>query len=426
MNDIPLGVLFGALVFLIILSGFFSGSETALMTLNRYRLRHLADKGHPGALRAQRLLERPDRLIGLILLGNNFANILASSLATVIALRVYGEAGIAIAAGLLTLVILVFAEVAPKTLAALRPERLAFPATLVYVPLMKIAYPLVWTVNGIANRLLRYLGVSPESDSGHALSREELRTVVAEASAMIPQRHRRMLVRLLDLEEATIEDLMVPRSEMSGIDLEDDIDEIINHILATPYAQLPVYEGNIDNILGFIPLRKALVSLRQADFDHDKARALIEDAYFVPETVSLTRQILNFQRQRRRIALVVNEYGDLQGLITLVDILEEVVGEFSTDPSDSFSDIHPQADGSYLVDGSTTLRELNRAMGWELPTDGPKTLNGLITEYLEDIPEAGTSLRLAGYPVEIVKVKANLVQIARISPELRHEIHAAD
>ena len=426
MNDIPLGVLFGALVFLIILSGFFSGSETALMTLNRYRLRHLADKGHPGALRAQRLLERPDRLIGLILLGNNFANILASSLATVIALRVYGEAGIAIAAGLLTLVILVFAEVAPKTLAALRPDRLAFPATLVYVPLMKIAYPLVWTVNGIANRLLRYLGVSPESDSGHALSREELRTVVAEASAMIPQRHRRMLVRLLDLEEATIEDLMVPRSEMSGIDLEDDIDEIINHILATPYAQLPVYEGNIDNILGFIPLRKALVSLRQADFDHDKARALIEDAYFVPETVSLTRQILNFQRQRRRIALVVNEYGDLQGLITLVDILEEVVGEFSTDPSDSFNDIHPQADGSYLVDGSTTLRELNRAMGWELPTDGPKTLNGLITEYLEDIPEAGTSLRLAGYPVEIVKVKANLVQIARISPELRHEIHAAD
>ena len=422
MSDLPLSVLFGTLFILILLSAFFSGSETALMTLNRYRLRHMANDRHPGALRAEKLLERPDRLIGLILLGNNFVNILASSIATVIALRLGGEGAIAIAAGLLTLVILVFAEVAPKTLAALHPDRLAFPAAFVYTPLLKILYPLVWVVNGIANTILKYLGVSPDETQGQALSREELRTVVMEAGAIIPKKHRKMLLGILDLENVNVEDIMIPRNEVDGIDLSEPIEEAIRIMQNSQYTRLPVFEDNIDNIIGVIHIRKAIIALTHGELTKESIREICAPPYFVPEGTPLNMQLLNFQRKKKRMGLVVDEYGDFLGLITLADLLEEIVGEFVTDPSDSVQDVQPQDDGSYLVAGSANIKELVKTLHWDLPTDGPRTINGLILEYLETIPEPGTSLLLAGYPVEILQIQDNVVRTIRILPDQKREI----
>ena len=421
MNDIPLSALFGTLVVLILLSAFFSGSETGLMTLNRYRLRHLAKAKHAGALRASKLLESPDRLIGLILLCNNFVNILASSVATVIGLRLSGEAGIAIAAGLLTLVLLIFGEVAPKTLAALDPERIAFPASFIIKPLMQLFAPVVTVVNLLSKWLLKGLGISTDETASQALSSEELRTVVIEAGALIPRRHQKMLLNILDLEKVTVEDIMVPRNEIAGIDLDDDIATIRSQLTGSQYTRLPVYRESIDNVLGFLHLRYALEMLIRGEFTHDDISALVREAHYIPENTPLNTQLLNFQREKRRIGLVVNEYGDIRGLATLEDILEEIVGEFTTDPSSHIKDVHPQDDGSYLVDGSASLRTLNRHLNWRFPTDGPKTLNGLILEYLESIPEPGTSLLLAGHPVEIIQVKDNAVKTARVSPPLRKE-----
>jgi Mg2+/Co2+ transporter CorB len=425
LQDIPLSILFGALIFLIVLSAFFSSSETGLMTLNRYRLRHLAQANHAGARRAQKLLERPDRLIGLILLGNNFVNVLASAITTVIALRVGGEPAIAIAAGILTLVILVFAEVTPKTLAALHPERVAFPAAFIYGPLLWLLYPLVWVVNSIANGLLRLMRIYPEDGSGDALSQEELRTVVLEAGAMIPKRHQDMLLNIIDLEKVTVEDIMVPRKEITGIDLEDDWDEIIAQMTNSQYTRLPVFRENIDNVVGFVHLRKVLPRLMRGDLDRVTLESLVREPLFIPENTPLNRQLLHFQRERRRIGLAVDEYGDIQGLVTLEDILEEVVGEFTTDPSTTISEFTADDDGSYLVNGTVNVRDLNRALHMELPTGGPKTLNGMVLEYLEDIPEPGTSLLLSGYPVEIIQTKGNLVKTLRVNPK-RHRVPAEE
>ena len=389
------------------------------MTLNRYRLKHLAKAKHPGAMRAQRLLERPDRLIGLILVGNNFVNVLASAIATVIGLRLYGDVGIAIATGVLTLVVLIFSEVAPKTLAALHPERIAFPAAFIYIPLLKLLYPLVWIVNQAANGLLKLLGVSTDQAGGHALSREELRTVVLEAGAMIPKRHQKMLLNLLDLEKATVEDIMIPRNEVVGVDLKDDIDEITDLLTHTQYTRLPVFEESIDHVVGILHLRNIVPLLKRGALTHADLRSVVREPYFIPEGTSLTRQLLNFQRESRRTGLVVDEYGDIQGLVALEDILEEIVGEFTTDPAALNKDITPLEDGSYLIDAGANVRDLNRALHTELPTDGPKTLNGLILEHMEDIPEAGTSLLLAGYPIDIVQTKDNAVKTARIRPSQR-------
>lgn len=419
MADIPLSILLGALFFLIILSAFFSGSETGLMTLNRYRLRHLARGGSPGARRAQKLLERPDRLIGLILLGNNFVNIMASALATVIAIRLLGEAGIMVATALLTVVILLFAEVTPKTLAALRPERIAFPAAFVYGPLLRVFYPLVWVINIIANNILRLFGVSPDEGTQTALSSEELRTVVLEAGAMIPKRHQKMLLNLLDLEKITVEDIMVPRNEIDGVDLTESLEEIEDFLSHTQYTRLPVYEESIDHVVGILHMRNVTPLLRAGELSHDSIRRIAREPYFIPEGTPLNRQLLNFQREGRRTGLVVDEYGDILGLATLEDILEEIVGEFTTDPYSLYKDITPQEDGSFLVDATAAVRELNRALRMELPTSGPKTLNGLILEHMEAIPEPGTSLLLAGYPVEIVQTRDNAVKTVRIDPRLR-------
>jgi Mg2+/Co2+ transporter CorB len=419
LDEIPLSVLIGTLVFLIILSGFFSGSETSLMSLNRYRLRHLADQQHKGALRAQRLLDQPEKLIGLILLGNNFVNILASAIATLIGLRLMGEAGIAVATGVLTFVILIFAEVTPKTLAALHPERFALPSSLVLSPLLKLLYPLVWLINQFTTGIFRLLGIKVEDGAGMKLSTEELRVVVNEASSMIPHLHQKMLISILDLEKATIEDIMIPRNEIVGIDINDEWDEIVKQLTESQHTRLPVYEDDIDHIIGMVHLRRAIKLFQQQDVGKDDFRNLIREAYFVPEGVQLNTQLINFQKNRRRIGLVVNEYGEIQGLITLEDILEEIVGEFTTDPAATSRDIHRQEDGTYLVDGGTSVRELNKVLEWDLPTEGPKTLNGLIIEYLEHIPDPGTSMLLGGYPIEIVQTSHNAVKTVHIDPSLK-------
>ncbi len=421
MDEIPLILLFLVLAFLIVLSGFFSGSETALISLNRYRLRHLAKIGHTGARRASRLLKRTDRLIGLILLGNNFVNILASSIATIIALRLMGEAGIAVATGLLTLVILIFAEVTPKTLAALHPERFAFPATYVLEPLLKLLYPVVWAISLITKGLMKLFRIPVETSSIQALSAEELRTVVNEAGAMIPRRHQRMLVSILDMEKINVEDIMVPRNEVAGIDLEEEWSEIRKHLFDSQHTRLPVYRGSIDNIVGIVHARNILRLFLEHNLTREHFMEAIQEPYFIPEGTPLNTQLLNFQRERRRIGLVVDEYGDFLGLVTLEDILEEIVGEFTTDPSQLVRDVHPQSDGSYLVDGGISIRSLNRMLKLELPTDGPNTISGLIVEYLETIPEPGTSLRIAGYPIEIIQTSSNTVKTVRIYPNLRQE-----
>ena len=418
MSDVPIGLLVGALVVLIILSGFFSGSETGMMALNRYRLRHLARSGHRGARRASHLLERPDRLIGLILLGNNFVNIAASSLATVLALRLLGEAGIAIAAGLLTLVILIFAEVAPKTFAALHPERVAFPAAYVLTVLLMVLQPLVVAVNWMANGVLRMLRLSPAGTDRDALSREELRTVVAEAGALIPRRHRQMLMGVLDLEKVTVEDIMIPRQEINAIDLDDPPSEILEQITHAQHTRLPLYRGDVNEIEGILHLRRVLAPPHE-DGLVEYLRAQASEPYFIPAGTPLSAQLLNFQRAQERIGLIVDEYGEIEGLATLEDLLEEIVGQFTTDPTDHSPDVHPQPDGTFLVDGSAYLRELNRTMQWELPIEGPKTMNGLIVEHLGAIPEPGTSLMIAGYPIEILQTTGNTVRTARIAPAQR-------
>ena len=419
MQDIPLPILFGLLGILVVLSGFFSGSETGLMTLNRYRLKHLSKTGHGGARRAAGLLERPDRLIGVILLGNNLVNIGASAVATVIGIRLYGELGILAATVVLTLVILIFSEVTPKTLAALHPERIAFPAAYVYGPMLRLVWPVVYAINLVTNGILKLVRVSPEDAAAHSLSSEELRTVVTEAGAMIPRRHQQMLLSILDLEQATVEDIMVPRNEIMGIDLSQDWEAVLGQLVSNEHTRLPIYDGSIDELKGIVHLRRVLALLAEEKLTKDSMLALAREPYFVPEGTPLNQQLLNFQNQKRRIGFVVDEYGDIQGLVTLEDILEEIVGEFTTDPATRVKNVYLDADDSYLVDGTVTLRALNRAMGWRLPVDGPKTVNGLVTEYLETIPQAGVSFKIGKYVLEIAQTRANVVKTVRIKPPVK-------
>ncbi|MDM8559302.1 HlyC/CorC family transporter [Candidatus Parabeggiatoa sp. HSG14] len=414
MSDIPISVLFGILVFLILFSGFFSASETSMMAINRYRLRHLAAKKHHGAQRVSQLLKHPDRLIGVILLGNNFVNILASSIATIIAVELMGKAGIAIAALLLTVVILIFSEVTPKTVAALHPEKVAFPASLVIKPLLKLLYPLVWLLNSASNGILKLFGISKQDTDNYRLSPDELRTVVHEAGGLIPKRHQQMLLGILDLEKVTVEDIMVPRNEITGIDLNASLDLIIEQLMTCQHTRLPLYRENVDNVVGMLHLRQLLRFFKHDELTKESLEKNAREPFYVLENTPLNTQLINFQEHRRRIGLVVNEYGDIQGLVTIEDILEEIVGEFTTSPDALSPDIHPQEDNSFLVNASITVRELNRMMGWHLPTKEAKTLNGLILNYLEEIPEAETSLLLEEHPIEIMQVASNAVKMVRI------------
>ena len=418
MNDIPTWLLFVALFFLILASGFFSGSETGLFSLNRYKLRHLAKSGHVGAIRANALLNRPERLIGIILLGNNFVNFLAVAIAGEFMLRIMGESSPIITTVILTLVVLIFAEVTPKTLAAMHPERFAFPATYLLSPLLRIFYSLVWLVNAMSSLILRPLGIKHAAQSAEILSSDELRSVVNEAGALIPTQHQEMLVSILDLEKVSVNDIMVPRNEIVGIDLDDDWQDILDRVTSSQHTRLLIYRGGIDNVVGIVHVRNLLHLVAQAEqMSKEDFMEQISEAYFVPENTPLNTQLINFKALKRRIGLVVNEYGDIEGLITMEDILEEIVGEFTTDPSSNIKEIHPQEDGTFLIDGSASIRDLNRVLGLDLPTDGPKTVNGMILEYLETIPETGTSLMLSGLPVEIVHTSSSTIKTVRISPK---------
>ena len=422
LNELSLGALFVIFIVLILISGFFSGSETSLMTLNRYRLRHLAKDKHRGAMRSQHLLEKPDRLIGLILIGNNAVNIMITLLAAIIMLRLFGELSVFASTIILTVIMVLFAEVTPKTLAALRPERFAFPSTIILAPLMKLSFPLVWLVTQFTNVLFKLLKIDVnQSDSMH-LTQDELRTVVLESGGLIPRAHQDMLLGILGLDQVSVDDIMVPRGELVGININDKWEVIIELLQSSQHTRLPVYEDDIDNIIGIVHLRRILKLLNQNDFNKQSLLKTIRDPYFVPEGTSLNTQLLNFQRVKRRIALVVNEYGELQGLVTLEDILEEIVGEFTTDPATNFQEVHPQDDGTWLVDCTINIRELNKLLNWSLPTKGPKTLNGLLLEQLETIPEPGTSVKIAGHPIEILQSGDNAVKTARIYPSLDKEI----
>ncbi|WP_458524910.1 HlyC/CorC family transporter [Onishia taeanensis] len=412
-DDFPLGLLFGLLFLLVCLSAFFSSSETGMMSINRYRVSHQANSGDRPAKRVLRLLARPDRLIGVILIGNNLVNNLAAALATVLAIHYFGEVtGPAIAPLILTIVILIFAEVGPKTYAALKPERIAYPASLALEPLLKVLYPLVWLVNAVSNGLLRLIGVKNLDGSGDHLTRDELRTVVHEAGTMIPRRHQSMLLSILDLENVTVNDIMVPRHEVVGIDLEDDLDSILAQIRTSQHTRVPVFKGDINNIIGMLHLRNAARFLSK---DEVTKAAIVQEArepYFIPESTPLHTQLLNFQQQKRRTGIVVDEYGDVEGLVTLEDILEEIVGEFTTDMAGMHQEMHLQDDGSYVIEGTANIRELNKSLGWQLPTDGPKTLNGLILEHLEAFPEGPTCLQVGNVRMEILEVKDKVITSA--------------
>ncbi|MBB3060243.1 HlyC/CorC family transporter [Microbulbifer rhizosphaerae] len=418
MNEIPLGLMFGLLALLIVISAFFSSSETSMMSLNRYRLRHQAKSGHRGARRAMELLSRPDKLIGVILIGNNLVNILASVIAGAVFTQLYGDAGVIYATAVLTFVILIFAEVTPKTIAALRPEKIAFPASLVLRPLLWLLTPFVWLVGSISNSLARLVGVEATAGTeAEHLAPEELRTVVFESGALLPSKHKGMLLNVLDLDQATVEDIMIPRNEVVGLDIENSTEEILQQLTESSYTRLPVYEGDINRVVGILHLRRAAQILRDGPetFSADQLKSYTDEPYFVPEATPLPTLLMNFQKQKRRMGLVVDEYGEVMGIVTLEDLLEEIVGDFTASPVPSEDEeIVAQSDGWYLIEGGTSIRDINRTLHWELPTDGPKTFNGLALEHLESIPDGNISFYLGNYRVEIVEMSEKMIARARV------------
>lgn len=421
MDDIATSTLFIILGLLILLSAYFSSSETGMMSINKYRLRHLEKENHSGAKRVSKLLQRPDRLIGLILIGNNLVNIAASSVATIIGIRLFGDVvGLAVATFGLTFIILIFAEVTPKTLAALHPEKVAFPSSVILKGLLKVMFPLVIAINWITNGILKMFGISSQDIEAHSLSKEELKTVVNESSAMLPSNHQNMLTSILDLDHVTVEDIMIPRSEINAIDINDDWKDIARHLTNAQHTRVLLYRDQIDDAVGFIHSRDALRLLTKEQFDKPSLLRAVREIYYIPETTSLNTQLLKFQQSKERIGLVVDEYGDIQGLVTLEDILEEVVGDFTTTQTRAASEeVDVQSDGSVLVDGAANIRDINKEMSWELPTEGPKTLSGLIVEHLEDIPDQPLGMRIAGYPIEVIEIKENMIKQVKVFPNKR-------
>lgn len=409
------------LVFLVFLSIFFSASETSLMSLNRYRVRHLAQKNHVGAKRVMSLLSRLDRLLGVILIGNTVANMFAAAAATVILSNFYGEFGIAIGTLIFTLFILIFGEMAPKTLAALHPEAVAWPASVVLKFLLKIFYPVVWLITGVANGLLRLFGVRLDSSRLESLSLDELRSLLIETKGKISPNYQQMLLRILDLEQVTIEDIMVPRNDIFGIDFNADWEEILRLLIQCPYASAPLYKDDVNHTIGMLNLRKILINIQQKPINKEMLIDLVEEPYFVPKDAIVNQQLLNFRDQDQVIGLVVDEYGDIQGLITLQDILEEIVGEFTKDVKIS-NWVVPQKDQSVIVNASIDIRDLNEMTQWKLPVGGPRTLSGLVIEYLEMIPSPGICTRIAGYPMEVIRVSHNTIKSIRVFPQFYKEL----
>lgn len=418
METLPLPILLIAIIGLIFLSAFFSGSETGMMAINRYRLRHLANQGSKKAKRVKSLIDAPDRLLSIILIGNTFSNNFSAAIATLIGAQLYGEIGIVLAPLLLTIIVLIFSEVAPKTLAALKPEWTAFKAALPLQIFLILLYPLVWLVNGSSNFLLKCLGfkISKKHHTTDHLNTEELRTLVLESSSLIPTQHRQMLLSILDLEHVSVEGIMIPKQEIIGIDLQDKWDVICNTLSTTTHHAIPVYRGEIDDVLGMLFVRDAWsLLLNKTVSAKDKLEQLLKPCYFIPEGTPLQTQLLQFQKHTTNIAFVVNEYGDILGLITLEDILEEIVGELSSTSTKTNLNVHPQEDGSYIVDGSATLRELKRELPFKLPEGSVHTLSGTIIDYLEYIPEQGTCLKLNNVIIEVLQVKNNAIKKVRMS-----------
>lgn len=411
MDDTSLGLLFGVLALFVAFSAFFSAAETGIMTANRYKLRHQAKSGSRSAQRVLDLLAHPDRLLGIILIGNTLAISVASSMATIIGLRLGGDPGVAIATGVLTFILLIFGEVGPKTFAATYPERVAYVAAFLLKLLLKVAYPLVWLVNVTANTLFR-LNQMAAHDKRDKLSQEELRTLVGDM--FLPKQHRNMLMGVLELDNITVNDIMIPRQEVVGINLEDDIDEITEQLRKTNHTRLPLYKGELHNTIGILHIRNATRFLGKEDLSKAEILQYAREPYYVPEGTPLQTQLLNFQKLKRRFGLVVDEYGDVQGVVTLEDILEEIVGEFTTNVAESHKDINRQNDGSYVIDGSASIRDINRVLHWHLPNNGPRTLSGVILDYLEIIPESPLSLQIGNYCIEIMQTKDNMVKMARV------------
>jgi Mg2+/Co2+ transporter CorB len=406
----------GALVLLLVLSAFFSLSETSMMSINRYRLRHLVKEGHRGARLVSRLLARTDQLLGVILLGNNLVNAAAASLVTVIVVRLLGssELAVTVATLVVTFLILVFSEVTPKVLAAAYPERLALPAAYVLRPLLTLLYPAVWVVNLFVRGLLALLRLTPHETERDRLGLAELRTLVLEGGGYMPKSHQTLLLNLLDLERITVEDVMIPRGEIEAIDLNAPADELWSQLTTAHHSQLPVYEDELNNVKGMVHVRQVLHLARQGPVTGEDLKKILREPYFIPMGTPLFTQLENFQKAQRKLGLVVDEYGELQGLLAVEDILEEIVGEFTTQTPARALELQREPDGSWLVEGKTPLRDLNRKLGTHFPLTGPRTLNGLILEHFQDIPEPGTSLKIAGHPLEIVQTQDRVVKVVRI------------
>jgi len=418
LDEIPLNTLLIAFVVLLVVSAFFSISETSMMALNRYRLRHLAKTGHRGARLTSQLLARTDKLLGVILLGNNLVNAAAAGIATTIALRYYGhdEYAFIAATGIVTFFILVFSEITPKVIGATYPERIAFPAAYVLAPLLTLAYPVIWFINLFVRVLRWLLRVPTQNSQTHTLSMEELRTLVLEGANYLPQKHQSILLNLFDLESITVEDAMTPRNQIEAIDIESTPDEIRRQIATSNHTRLPVYRGRLDDIVGIVHVRKVLNLSEGEGIGAETLKEIMRDPYFIPLDTPLLTQLQNFQEQNDRMALVVDEYGELKGLLTLEDILEEIIGEFTTHSPMQTARFRRMEDGSIIVEGGTLLRALNRKLGYRFPLDGPKTLNGLILEHLQSIPEPGTSLKLAGYPLEVLQTQDRVIRSVRLLP----------
>lgn len=403
---------------MVVISAYFSGSETGMMTLNRYRLRHRAKQGNRAARRVEKLLRKPDRLISLVLIGNNLVNILASALGTIVGMRLYGNAGVAIATGVLTFVVLVFAEVLPKTIAALYPEKVAYPSSFLLAPLLILMMPLVWLLNMVTRVLMRMVGIKADVTISSALSKDELRTIVNESRSQISRRNQDMLLSVLDLEKVSVDDIMVPRNEIVGIDINDDWKAIVRQLTHSPHGRIVLYRDSLDDAISMLRVREAYrLMTEKNEFTKEVMLRAADEIYYVPEGTPLSTQLVKFQRNKKKVGLVVDEYGDIQGLVTVEDILEEIVGDFTTSMSPSLAEeVTPQNDGSVLIDGSANIREINKAFNWHLPEDEARTMNGMILEALEEIPAADTRVRIEQYDIDILDVQDNMIKQVKVLP----------
>ena len=419
MADVNPWMLFSSIVFLLFLSAFFSGVETAMMSLNRYRLKHLVKENDKGAIRADKLLKRPDRLLGVILIGNNFVNILAASLTTVLCLNLFGDSGVVIGSIVLTLIILVFAEITPKTFAALNSEKVALPASLILKYLQKTLRPLVLFVNFFSNFFMRLLGTK-ETTINEDLSPEELKSVLENSGDLIPKKYQDMLISVLELDKVSVDEVMTQRSEVIGIDINQPIENILSNLQNNQKDFLPVYNESLDDLRGVIDLYGITSFLSNEDKSIESLIESLDEAYFIPENTPLSRQLFNFQKNKKTVAVIIDEYGSVKGLVTIKDVLEEIVGELATDIDRETVEIMEQKDGSYLIDASVPLRELNKKLNWQLPINGAKTLNGLIIDQVETIPENNIKIEIDNYAIETVLIRNNMIKIARVL-QIEHE-----